>query len=824
MKKIVFLYSGEGTHGTETSTAIFKTSDRWQETENLLMEKFNMDLDRLWNENTGSHAGSFSVLRTLISQICLADLWSRWGYPPDILAGHSTGELAAAFEAGFYSLDQVLSLARDIGIVAAKLEGRMAHGWVSDPNEIDLHVSSINFTHKRRGIHVTLSDFPDRIDAYLDRNPEFTPMPLPHPWHHPAYAPYTDLLEPREAASVETGRFISGVTGRWETCLSDTHWQDWLVRPINFIAAMDTLTESHPDTDFTVIEIGAHPVLSQSCRGLEEYIHVPSLCRGEPDVPFILAQRRKLDPGNFDTIFNKTVDGFRPGLDFNESLAFQGLTSMDFTRLAQELSPLFPGLKPQDFYRYRTLTDLKERFGQNSETAAPKPLPSKASEVVIAGASCRFPASVETLDQFWQTLTKGDDQVRPADGRGDDAAGYLADRVSRFDHGFFNIPAAEAKTMDPQQILALELTEMLFRDAGLRPEDLDRNRIGVYIGAWNLEFGGDRSSVFYPTGINPSIIASRISYQYDLRGPSWVVNTACSSSLVAVHYAAKDVEAGRVDYAIAGGVNMLLDESFTENMKQSGFLSPEQRCKAFDDAADGYVRAEGGGLVLLTTKDLAPDWYATLRGSSVNQNGRRSQVITAPHPEAQEYLIRDACRDAGIRPADIAYVETHGTGTRIGDPIEMSALQNTVGVDREDICWVGSVKSNIGHLESAAGMAGLLKTLGILNYGKIPKNLHFHTPNTHIDFNAGPVQVAGTETPVDQESFIGISSFGFGGANAHIVLEGVPESNRKPIAAAVSPFNRENAIPLSDFLTRAAPDAAPSEPPRDTSVESSDPP
>jgi len=413
--------------------------------------------------------------------------------------------------------------------------------------------------------------------------------------------------------------------------------------------------------------------------------------------------------------------------------------------------------------------------------------------------SCRFPASIETVPQFWQTLKKNEDQVKANTARGDFEAGFLDDITSHFDHRYFNISEAEAKTMDPQQIMALELTELLWKDAEIDPATLDRKRVGVYIGAWNNEYQGHSQSVYYPTGTNPSIIASRISYHYDLRGPSWVANTACSSSLLAIHYACKDIEAGRVDFAIAGGVNMILGNNFTHVMRDSGFLSKDQRCKAFDDSANGYVRAEGGGLVLLVNKDFAERYYAEILGSSINQNGGRAQVITAPHPEAQEELILDACQDADISPSDISYVECHGTGTKIGDPIEVSAIQNTIGRNRETTCHLGSVKSNLGHLESAAGIAGLVKSVLILNHGLIPGNLHFNKPNQFIDFDSYNLNVVATATAIDQEALIGISSFGFGGANAHVILRGAEKEKRKEIEEHVSPFDRGRSLPLSAY-------------------------
>ena len=513
------------------------------------------------------------------------------------------------------------------------------------------------------------------------------------------------------------------------------------------------------------------------------------------------------DPSAFLEELRKCIDGYRPALDYDESLAYQGFDSLKFTELSERLRPYFPTLEPQDFYRYKTINQLIDRFGIETSVELATRRNAQRSGVVISGMSCRLPAAVETPQQFWDMLVGKKDQVRREDGRGGAEAGYLDTASTRFDHQFFNISVAEARTMDPQQILALELTEMLWRDAAIDPQSLNKSRVGVYIGVWNQEYRGDHTSVYYPTGTNPSIIASRISYHYDLRGPSWVSNTACSSSLLAIHYAAKDIEAGRVDYAIAGGVNMLVDEEFTANMRGSGFLSPDNRCKTFDNSANGYVRAEGGGLVLLVNKSLATTYYAELAGSAINQNGGRSQVITAPHPEAQEELILAACQDAAIAPQDIAYIECHGTGTKLGDPIEMSAIQRTVARNRKDTCYVGSVKSNIGHLESAAGIAGLIKAVAALNHGLIPPNLHFQDPNPHIEFASHPVRVVTEMTPIDHQARVGISSFGFGGSNAHIILKGVEATVRKPVRSVEIPFDRQRGAPLSAYLHLVEPES-----------------
>jgi acyl transferase domain-containing protein/acyl carrier protein len=645
------------------------------------------------------------------------------------------------------------------------------------------------------------------MDEFLRGHPDFVKMKLPHPWHHPDYRRFSDQLPIIPSAAAAEGAFVSGVTTRFETRLEDAHWRKWLVSPIDFIQSMQTIKDRYGDHHLDFIEIGFHPVLGKCCEIFRDHAYASSMFRGEDDINWIIHQRKKLDQGVFLDELKTAIDAFKPGLDFGASLAYQGLGSLEFAEMSVRLQPFFPELAPQDFYRYKTINQLIERFGAVRTVEPAGRGRFSKNKVVISGMSCRFPSSVETVPQFWEMLLSRKDQVKPAAGRGKTEGGYLDDAITRFDHRYFDIPAAEARTMDPQQILALELTEMLWKDAGIDPETLDKNRVGVYLGVWNQEYRGDRESVFYPTGSNPSIIAARISYHYDLRGPSWVSNTACASSLVAVHYAVKDIEAGRVDYAIAGGVNMLLDDEFSVSMRNSGFLSKDNRCKAFDDSANGYVRAEGGGLVLLVSSALAEKYYAEIAGSAVNQNGRRAQVITAPHPEAQEELIAAACHDAGISPRDITYVECHGTGTKIGDPIEISAITNTIAKDRSDTFYVGSVKSNIGHLESAAGIAGLIKSVASLSYGVIPPNLHFHQANKYIDFESHPIRVVTEETKIDHRAVIGVSSLGFGGTNAHVIVKGVDASVRKEIRPLKVPFDRERAFPLSRYIQASEPKA-----------------
>ncbi len=806
MKKTIFLYSGEGTRGIDSNLKLIQTSQYWDRIEEILQSKLTLSISDMWRRETDMHRCPQSPLITVAIEICLSDIWKNWGYSPDVVIGHSVGELTAAYQAGFYTLEEILLLTHNIGMIAGKLEGTMLHGLMTDEQIADLQgsVSSYNFIEADKK-HVTVSCLPDELPVFLQRFPQFQLMKPQHPWHHRDYREFAEHLTPTPAANDGEVLFVSGVTGRFEKNIEENHWQRWLTRPMDFIGAMTAMEDRFNEEEFEIIEIGFHPVLKTCCRNLTPSRYASSMYRGEDEIKWILFQRKQLNRAPFLSRLNKVIEKFRPGLDYSTALAYQDFTSLSFVEFSGLLQPFFPSLAPQDFYRYKSIEQLINQFGVASTVVPQSGHQLKRNQVVITGMSCRFPATVENPLQYWKILQSHEDQVKAAPDRGDFEAGYLTEETSKFDHTYFNISEAEAKTMDPQQILALELTEMLWRDAGIDPLTLDRKRVGVYIGAWNGEYLGNRNSVYYPTGTNPSIIASRISYHYDLRGPSWVANTACSSSLLAIHYACKDIEAGRVDYAIAGGVNIIMGNTFTQMMKDSGFLSKDYRCKAFDDSANGYVRAEGGGLVLLVNKDLAERYYAELLGSAINQNGGRAQVITAPHPEAQEELILDACLDASISPADLDYVECHGTGTKIGDPIEFSALQNTIGRDRKKECFLGSVKSNLGHLESAAGIAGLLKSVLILHYGAIPANLHFTNPNHFIDFASNHLIVVDKETSIDKQALVGVSSFGFGGANAHVILKGAEDSLRKEVQDQPSPFDKKRATPLAlyDQLQRA---------------------
>lgn len=469
----------------------------------------------------------------------------------------------------------------------------------------------------------------------------------------------------------------------------------------------------------------------------------------------------------------------------------------------------------------------------------PEPLPTAASSgstpMAIIGMACRFPKALD-LNSFWNLLHQGIDAVREvpddrwsveslydpdvqAAGKVSTRWGGFLDQIDRFDPLAFRISPREAAQMDPQQRLMLELSWEALEDAGIPPLGLQGSRTGVFFGAMWTEYGRLLTEVpelitpHTATGQELSIIAGRVSYAFGLRGPSMVVNTSSSSALVAVHAARQSLVLGESTLALAGGVNLMVSAASTIAMSKLGTQSPDGRCKAFAARANGYVRGEGGGVVVL--KPLARALadgdriHAILLGSAINNDGH-STNITTPSEEAQASVLRDACENAGIDPLTVGYVETHGTGTPIGDPVEARALGRVMGAGRpaERPLVIGSVKTNVGHLEAAAGICGLIKTVLSLERRTIPPNLHFTQPNPEIPFDALHLKVATAAMPWPSfrgRCIAGVSSFGFSGTNAHVLLEAPPAA---PVAQQCQRPNQEAGQPDSLLLLSAHQPAA----------------
>jgi acyl transferase domain-containing protein len=447
----------------------------------------------------------------------------------------------------------------------------------------------------------------------------------------------------------------------------------------------------------------------------------------------------------------------------------------------------------------RAIVELREMRSRLEEVERARTEP-----IAVVGMGCRFPGDADDPDSFWRLLRDGVDAITEVPpSRWDIEAYYDPDPdvpgkmyarhgsfirdIDRFDPRFFGISPREAHNMDPQQRLLLEVAWEALENAGQPADKLLESETGVFVGISTNDYankGMEPSSLdaYFGVGNSMSAAAGRLSYLLGLQGPSVSLDTACSSSLVAVHLAAQSLRQRECRLAIVAGVNVVLNPWANAIFCKARMLARDGRCKTFDAAADGYVRGEGCGVVVLKRLgDAVADGdrvLALIRGTAVNQDGR-SGGLTVPNGVAQEVLIKRALAASGIAPAEVGYIEAHGTGTALGDPIEMRALGSVFGAGRpaERPLVVGSVKTNVGHLESAAGVAGLIKVVLALEHGEIPPHLHFREPSPHIRWSELPVTVPTRLTPWPagyDRRIAGISSFGFTGTNAHVIVEAAP--------------------------------------------------
>ncbi|MET8116967.1 type I polyketide synthase [Streptomyces prasinus] len=475
-----------------------------------------------------------------------------------------------------------------------------------------------------------------------------------------------------------------------------------------------------------------------------------------------------------------------------------------------------------------------------------------ADDIAIIGLGCRLPGGIDSPEALWQGLLDGIDavsEVPPQRWRADDwydadpsAPGRMTTRwggflddVAGFDAEFFGIPPVEARQMDPQQRLALEVAWAAVEDARIRPDRLAGSATGVFLGTmwqeYHLATGASAREIGTHTaiGTDTSVVPARIAYALGLRGPVMSIGTACSSSLVAIHQAARSLRSGETDLALAGGVNLILHPHTTVAMSKLGTQNPDGQCRAFDAGANGYVRGEGCGVVVLRrladARRNGDRIYAVIRGSAVNNDGTTDGLAT-PSAEAQAEVLRTAWREAGVDPGLVHYVEAHGTGTRRGDPIEAAALGQVFGRGRRDPLRIGSVKTNFGHLEAASGVLGVLKTSLALFHGELPAGLHFRHPNPRIDFDAANLTVVTGRQPWPEGARLaGVSNYGYGGTNAHLALAGPParapeapepaEPTRLPwvLSARTAPALREQARRLRAHIA-----AHPGLPPADVGL------
>ncbi|MCP4215388.1 MAG: KR domain-containing protein, partial [bacterium] len=538
------------------------------------------------------------------------------------------------------------------------------------------------------------------------------------------------------------------------------------------------------------------------------------------------------------------------GISMDLPLMEMGLDSADLLELGRQISYRFDiQIEPAFFFEYNTGEKIIAHLSQGSTT-----IPSdknnhnatfnqaqhaednhtKKNDIAIIGVSCRLPGNISNIDQFWQLLKNethivgkipnsrwqwpvGIDPVNKHQGI--DQGGFL-DSIEHFDPGFFRISPREAELMDPQQRLLLEMSWECIENAGYSAETYYSSNIGVFIGASGSDYGklletsSEEIEAYSSIGSSLAGIPNRISYFYDFDGPSIQIDTACSSSLVAVHEAVKSIKAGECKQALVGAVNIMCHPGTTVAYYKAGMLSKTGKCQTFDSGADGYVRGEGAVMVLLKPlKNALNDQdgiYAVIKGSAINHGGRAGG-FTVPNPAKQSSLLISACKSAGISPDMLSYIEAHGTGTPLGDPVEIRGIKQSFTAQIENpetlkprSCGLGSVKTNIGHLEAAAGLAGVFKVMLSFQHKTLPATLNFNKLNPHISLEGTPLFVVDKTQPWNvsgnqTRKFAGVSSFGSGGTNAHLILEEPPpaierESDIKPYYLVCLSARSEKAL------------------------------
>ncbi|CAJ1424691.1 unnamed protein product [Effrenium voratum] len=831
----VFVFCGEGAHSADTDLDMLKFSPSWPAVQQALRDVGHADPEVFLQANLGVHSAPNSPVLSVAVGILNADLWKQWGQTPSVVLGHSVGEIAAAYTAGMLTIGQAIGIAHGMGVAMQNLAGFMLHaelprsGLTSLPTGV--HLASVNYVVKRGDckekdlLSVTLCGLGSAEDC-LAEHPGAKVLQPQHAWHHPeAPLPATDL--PRGQAS--SIAFISSVTGTQLHELSQDHWRRWLRSPVNFAEALQ-VAAGHARR-CAVLEMGPHPVFHaaiQASFGDELMAYASSMHRGEKAAPWLRSQRGQL-PG-FRARLAQGLRALRvPGVPGAPELcpvtrfAEQGFSSQQLVPLAQRLAGFFPGLAVHDLYRFTSLEKLQDWDGEVSLGRMPGTAGTAGTagvdQLEILGCGVRLPAGIHSPGALWTLLLDDDrhaafaakDGVKAAflqpkfDGQAAMAAAEAA-----------GVEGAEAAAMDPQHAFALQLAQEMWEDAGSEAAQAAKARldhVGVYIGAWQPAVSNARASAYHTIGTSLSALAARVANAHDLQGPVMTLNTACSSALVAVHEALRDARAGRIDFAIAGGVNLFGDDlQLFTNLRRAGMLSPSGRCHTFSADADGYVRAEGGALFLLHTsdsKDSKMPSRCRILGSAVTQNSKQ-KPLSSVDPAAQERAIRLACQDAGVRPAELAAVELHGTGTPLGDPVEVSALAKAVG---HAPCVMTAVKMHLGHLESAAGAVGLMKAMlmcqhrQVLGFSIDGKGLN---PQVIAAMEGSCLPTPGKQASLTEDSVLGVSSFGFAGSNAHIIVAPTPAHHAYPKYEGggrheTVPTRPPSALSLAETVSTASP-------------------
>ncbi len=815
---ITYVYSGIGTQWCGMGAYLYYNNSVFKETIDRINEQFlnifnysikNILLDKSNNQILKpeiAHPAIFTF------QIALSEVLINNNIIPDTIIGHSAGELAGSVTAGILSVDDALKVLyahsqliaksnnKGIMLFAAcnvdtinkiseniefaainSINSLVLTGNLRELKKIEKKLDEKNIFHKKLNINVPFHS--DIIEEHLSEFNDFIKDIRPQP--------------PKI-------KFYSSLQGDILTLpMDNNYWTKHIRKTVNF---SDTINKLLDIGVSTFIEISPHNHLVLSIK--ENIFHkkssakvIPTVQKNSNSLDFIENIKKQIkglkktknnkftDPDSLKTALKNEIEIIlkNQNIDniFDSSFFDIGLNSLNIIQLSEKFH-----ISPVVFFKNPTINSLTANIFSNKtvkiKTRSYKKI-TESHDIAVIGIGCRFPDKVNSPEEFFEFLQEGKSIIStpPANRKNwlndNYKAGYLkSENIWEFDNTFFNMPAMEAAFLDPQHRLLLETTVEALENAMCTTDEIQEKRTGVFLGISTddykyMTFYTDKPNSYAGTGNLFSTASGRLSYYFNLKGPSISVDTACSSSLAAAHYAINSLKTGETDIAIVAGVNIIILPILFDYFKHVGALSPSFQCKTFDKYADGYARGEGCGVIVLKRlKDAIKDNNiidAIIKGSAINQDGK-STVLTAPNGESQAQLVREALSNANLDINDIDFIETHGTGTQLGDSIEVNSL-GEVFKDNPKKIYLGALKSLTGHLEAASGIAGLIKAILLVKNRAITPNDNFSEPNQYIDFNNLPFLLPRKVEKFKQNNPVkaGVSSFGYSGTNVHVIVE-----------------------------------------------------